>query len=181
MFKRFIHAVACIRMSFAFKDEQYSVVCVCHALFIHSSLGGRLDCFHFLTIQIMLLWTLMYKCLFKSLLSVLWGTYPEVELLSHRVILSCVWLFATPWIAALQASLSITNSWNLPRLMSIKSVMPSNHLILYCPVLLPSVFPSIRVFSSESVLRIRWPKYWNFSFSFSPSSEHPGLISFSID
>ena len=87
-------------------------------------------------------------------------------------------ILATPWTAACQASLSITNSWSLLRLMSIESVMPSNHLILCCPLLLlPSVFPSIRVFSSESVLCIRWPKYWGFSFSISPSNEYLGLIS----
>ena len=83
---------------------------------------------------------------------------------------SCVRLFATPWTAACQASLSITNSQSLLKLMSIESVMPSNHLVLCCPLLLPpSIFPSIRVFSSESVLHIRWPKYWSFSFSISPS------------
>ena len=88
----------------------------------------------------------------------------SVQLLSH------VWPFATPWTAASQASLSITNSWSLFKLMSIKSVMPSNHLILCCPLLLlPSIFPSIRVFSKESVLHIRWPKCWSFSFSASPS------------
>ena len=88
----------------------------------------------------------------------------------------------TPWTAAHQASLSITKSWSLLKLMSIKSVMPSNHLILCHPLLvLPSVFPSIRVFSSESVLRIRWPKYWSFSSSISPSNEYSGLISFRID
>ena len=93
-----------------------------------------------------------------------------------------VWLFATPWTAACQASLSITNSWSLLKLMSIESVMPSNHLILCHPLLfLPSIFPSIRVFSNESVLRIRWPKYCCFSFSISPSSEYSGLISFRID
>ena len=87
-----------------------------------------------------------------------------------------------PWTTALQACLSITSSQSLPRLMSIESVMPSNHLILCHPLLLlPSIFPSIRVFSNESVLRIRWPKYWSFSFSISPSSEHPGLISFRTD
>ena len=90
--------------------------------------------------------------------------------------------FVTPWTAARQASLSITNSRSLLKLMSIKSVMPSNHLIFCCPLLLlPSVFPSIRVFSSESVLHIRWPKYWSFSFSMSPSNEYLGLISFRID
>ena len=89
---------------------------------------------------------------------------------------------ATPWTAAHQASLSFTISWSLLKLMSIKSVMPSNHLILCHPhLLLPSVFPSIRVFSSESVLHIRWPKYWSFSFSISPSNEYSGLISFRMD
>ena len=86
-----------------------------------------------------------------------------------------------PWTAAPQASLSTTNSQSLLKLMSIESVMPSNHLILCCPLLLPSVFPSIRIFSNESVLSIRWPKYWSFSFSISPSSEYSGLISFRID
>ena len=88
----------------------------------------------------------------------------------------------TPWTAARQASLSITNSWNLLKLMSIESVMPSNHLILCRPLLLlPSIFPSIRVFSIESALPIRWPKYWSFSFNISPSNEHSGLISFRMD
>ena len=88
----------------------------------------------------------------------------------------------TPWTAARQASLSITNSWSLLKLMPIESVMPSNHLMLCRPLLLPpSIFPSIRVFSSESVLHIRWPKYWSFSFSISPSNEYSGLISFKID
>ena len=96
--------------------------------------------------------------------------------------LSCVQLFATPWTAARQASLSITNSWSLLKLMSIESVMPSNHLTLCHLLLLPlSIFPSIRVFSNESVRHIRWPKYWSFSFSISPSSEYSGLISFRID
>ena len=96
--------------------------------------------------------------------------------------LSCVRLFATPRTAARHASLSITNSRNPPKPMSIESVMPSNHLILCRPLLLlPSIFPSIRVFSNESALRIRWPKYWSFSFSISPSNEHPGLISFRMD
>ena len=96
--------------------------------------------------------------------------------------LSHVGLFATPWTAASQASLSVTNSWSLLKLMSIVLVMPSNHLILCCPLLLlPSIFPSIRVFSNELVLRIRWPNYWNFSFSISPSNEYSGLISFGMD
>ena len=89
---------------------------------------------------------------------------------------------ATPWTATRQASLSITNSWSLFKLMSIKSVMPCNHLILGWPLLLPfSIFPSIRVFSNESALHIRWPKYWSFSFSISSSNEYSGLISFSMD
>ena len=96
--------------------------------------------------------------------------------------LSRVRLFATPWTSAHQASLSITNSWSPPKPMSIESVMPSNYLILCRPLLfLPSIFPSIRVFSNESALRIRWPKDWSFSFNTSPSSEHPGLISFRMD
>ena len=94
----------------------------------------------------------------------------------------CVRLFVTPWTAACQALLSITNSWSLLKLMSIESVMSSNHLVLCRPLLLlPSNFPSIRVFSNESVLRIRWAKFWSFSFSISPSNEHPGLISFRMD
>ena len=100
----------------------------------------------------------------------------SVQSLSH------VRLFATPWTAAHQASLSITNSWSLLKLMSIESVMPSSHLILCCPLLLlPPIPPSIRVFSSESTLHISWPKYWSFSFYIRPSNEHPGLISFRTD
>ena len=96
--------------------------------------------------------------------------------------LSRVHLFATPCTAALQASLSITNSQSPPKPMSVESVMPSNYLILCCPLLLPpSIFPGIRVFSNESVLHIRWPKYWSFSFSISPSKEYSGLISFRMD
>ena len=102
--------------------------------------------------------------------------FSSVQSLSH------VWLFATPWTAAPQASLSITNTWSLLKLMSISSVMPSNHLILCCPLLLlPLIFPSIRVFSNESALHIRWPKYWSFSFSISPCNEYSGLISFRMD
>ena len=102
--------------------------------------------------------------------------FSSVQSFSH------VQLFATPWTAAHQASLSITNFWSLLKLMSIESVMPSNHLILCHPLLLqPSIFPTIRVFSKESVLCIRWPKYWSFSFSISPSNEYSGLISFRID
>ena len=102
---------------------------------------------------------------------------------SHSVqSFSCVWLFAIPWIEAHQASLSITNSWSLLKLTSIESVMPSNHLILWRPLLLlPSIFLSISVFSKESVHHSRWPKYWSFSFSISPSNEYSRLISFRID
>ena len=104
------------------------------------------------------------------------GPISSVQLLSH------VQLFVTPWTAACQTSLSITNSLSLLKLMSIELVMPSNHLILSHPLLLlPSIFPSIKVFSTESVLCIRWPKYWSFSFSISPSNEYSGLISSRID
>ena len=103
------------------------------------------------------------------------GPISSVQLLSH------IWLFVTPWTAARQASLSITDSQSLLKLMSIESVIPSNHLILCHPILLPpSIFPSIRVFSNESVLHIKWPKYWSFNFSISPSSEYSVLISFRL-
>ena len=102
--------------------------------------------------------------------------FSSVQSLSH------VRLFATPWTAARQASLSITNSWSSPKLMRIELVMPSSHLILCCPLLLlPSIFPSIRGFSNKSALLIRWPKYWSFSFNISPSNEQSGLISFRMD
>ena len=110
------------------------------------------------------------------------GTHMSSLLLSSVQSLSRVRLFVTPWIAAHQASLSITTSCSLLKLMSIESVMPSNHLILCRPLLLPSsIFPSIRVFSNESALHIRWPKYWSFSFNISPSNEHPGLIFFKMN
>ena len=97
-------------------------------------------------------------------------------------LLTCIWFFVTPWTAACQASLSFTISWSLLKLMSTKAVMPSNHLIFCGPLLLlPSIFPSIRVFSSESALCIRWPKYWSFSFSISPSNEYSGLMSFRME
>ena len=116
---------------------------------------------------------MLLKLLWKSV----WIGEQGHKLVSSVQSLSCVRFFATPWTAARQASLSITNSRSLPKLMSIESVMPSNHLTL-CrhPFLLPSVFPSIRVFSNESVHHIRWPKYWSFSFSISPSNEYSGLI-----
>ena len=114
-----------------------------------------------------------------SLEEKLWQTYQfsSVQSLSH------VWIFSTPWSAAHQAFLSITDSWSMFRLMSVESMMSSNHLILYCPLLLlPLVFPIIRVFSNESALCIRWPKYWSFSLSISPSNQsNSGLISFRMD
>ena len=109
-------------------------------------------------------------------LCLLRAQFSSVQSVSH------VQLFATLWIAARQASMSITNSRSLPKPMSIESVMPSSHLILYHPLLLlPPIPPSIRVFSNESTLHMRWPKYWSFSFSISPTNEHPGLISFRMD
>ena len=118
---------------------------------------------------------------FKSLPIILSHLLYKIQISSVQL-LSCVQLFATPWTAARQTSLSITNSRNLLKLISIESVMPSNHLILCRPLLLPpSIFPSIRVFSNEAVLHIRWPKYWSFSFSISPSNDYSGLISFRID
>ena len=120
-----------------------------------------------------------------------WGTQEEItwavviSWIMHALQFSSVaqsCLFETPWTAAHQASLSITNSWSLLKLMSIESVMPSNHLLLcHSLLLLPSIFPSIRVFSNESILHIRWPKYWSFSFNISPSNEHSGLSSFRMD
>ena len=107
--------------------------------------------------------------------------WPLVQFSSVQL-LRRVRLFVTPWTTARQASLSITNSRSSPKPMSVESVMPSNHLILCHPLfLLPSIFPSIRVFSNESALRIRWTKYWSFSFNIVPTNEHPGLISFSMD
>ena len=115
----------------------------------------------------------MYIKYLEEWLSHKWLSVRSVQSLSH------VWLFATPWTAARQASLSITNSQGLLKLMSIELVMPSSHLILCCPLLLlPPIPPSIRIFSNESSLHMRWPKYWSFSFSITPFNEHPGQISF---
>ena len=116
-----------------------------------------------------------------DLLRLIWIIHFYNQYLSSVQSLSRVQLFADPWIAARQASLSITNSWSSLKLTSIESVMPSSHLILCCPLLLlPPIPPSIRVFSNESTLRMRWPKYWSFSFSIIPSKGHPGLISFRV-
>ena len=109
------------------------------------------------------------------------STWAATAQFSSVQLLSRVRLFATPWTAACQASLPIINSWSLIKCMSIKSVLPSNHLNLYHPLLPPSIFPTIRVFSSESMLHIRWPNYWSFNFNISPSNEYSGLISFRMD
>ena len=158
-----------------------------------SSLPSIVYCYFFVMIHLIIL--LFFYCVyffrcficgycgentFTSLYHTIWTginiTFSSVQSLSR------VHVSATPRTAAHQASLSITNSWSLPRSMSIESVMPSNHLILCHPLLLlPSIFPRIRVFSNESALRIKWPTYWSFSFSISPSNEHPGLISFRMD
>ena len=119
---------------------------------------------------------LSIKCAIASCLKKCISQFSSVQSLSH------VQLFATPWTAARQASVPITNSRSPPKPMSIESVMPSNHLILCCPLLLlPSIFPRIRVFSNESAIHISWSKYWSFSFNISPSNEHPGLISYRMD
>ena len=155
-----------------------------HNFFIHSSVDGHLGCFHVLTIVNSVAMNNGIHVSPSILVSS--GQMPRsgtpgssvqsVESFSH------VRLFATPWIAARQASQSITNSQSSLKLRSIESVMPSSHLILCRPLLLlPPVPPSIRVFSNESTLRVRWPKYWSFSFSILPSKETPGLISFRMD
>ena len=135
--------------------------------------------FFFLTIEEQILnirCSIWYNCLLEI------ESNQQTNKISSVQSLSCIQLFATPWTEAHQASVSITNSWSPPKPMSIESVMAFNNLILWCPLLLlPSIFPSIRVFSNESSLHIRWPKYWSFSFSFSPSNEHPGLIFFRMD
>ena len=116
-----------------------------------------------------------------SFIDIFWAITGSKEIL-YLLLISCVRLFATPWASTHQASLSFTISQSLLKLMSMMLVMPSNHLILCHPfLLLPSIFPSIRVFSNESALHIRWPNYWSFSFSISPSDEYSGLISFRMD
>ena len=155
-----------------------------------------LSVYIFICIKEVILYTCLYTMLFFTWQCILqMAPYQHLQLtilpfnscttfccISSVQLLSRVLLFVTPWTAARQASLSITNSLSLLRLMSIESVMPSSHLIISYPLLLlPLILPSIRVFSSASTLCMRWPKYWSFSFSISPSSEHPGLISFKMD
>ena len=120
-----------------------------------------------------MIWSLTSHIILKIMRKIYFHLKVFVQSFSH------VWLFEIPWTAVRQASLSISNSRGSPKPMSIESVMPSNHLIFCCPLLLlPSIFPSNRVFSNESALRMKWPKYWSFSFSIIPSKEHPGLISY---
>ena len=147
------------------------------AYFVQHHLIKRLSCHHWIAFSFINNWA----CQCGSISRFFPINFHLISLYCFQL-LSCVWLFVTPLTAACQASLSFSISWSLFKLMSIESVMPSNHLILCRPLLLLlSVFPSIRVFSNESVLHIRWPKYWSFSFSISPSNEYSGLISFRID
>ena len=153
----------------------------------HLIISGRIKKYQFFDVYCLALWTskwsicvnfhILEKNLYPLIVwhNILYMTIIVVQLPSR------VWFFATPHTVACQASLSLTTSQSLLKLMSIKPVMPSNHLILCRPLLLLSMFPSIRVFSNESVLRIRWQKYWSFSFSISPSSEYSGLVSFRMD
>ena len=162
-------------------------VCVCVCVCV---CGGRVIIIHFWQVERSSLWWTDNKTLcglgegrriWGMVKLMLTEVYRQHRFSSVQS-LSCVWLFVIPWTIAHQASLSIASSRSLLKLMSIESVMPSNHLILSCPLLLlPSIFPSIRVFFIESVLHIRWPKYWSFSFSVSPSNEYLRLISFRMD
>ena len=157
-----------------------------HSFFIHSSVYGDLGCFHVLAVVNSAAVNIGVHVSFSVLVSSDYthrsGIAGSSVQFSSVQSLSCVQLFAIPWTPALQASLAITNSRNVLKFVSIESVMPSNHLILCHPLLLsPSIFPSMRVFSNESVLCIRWPKDWHFSFSTSSSNEYLGLISFRMD
>ena len=159
-----------------------------HHLFIISWLSlikfsYRWICFWILHSTPLLYVLFLWHCLtFVAIIIKVENWWEKIPQFSSVQSLSRVQLFETTWTAACQASLSIINSWSLLKLMSIESVMPSNHLILCCSLLLPpSIFPSIRVLSNESTLHIRWPKYWSFSFTISPSNEHSGLSSFRMD
>ena len=158
-------------------SETISILYLFYLKTLKNSLGKQLKNCHIIYFHHFSLF-LIYYSLIRILYMFFW-----IYIYTYSVqSLSRVRLFATPWIAAQQASLSITNSQSSPKPMSIESVMPSNHLILCCPLLLlPPIPPSIRVFSNESILCMRWPKYWNFSFSISPSKEHLGLIFFRMD
>ena len=159
--------------SFLVFCHREQIKCICRTVQKHSTI-----------LHLELVWFIYEFCGFNVCLLPRLHTesIPDFNwLLSSVQSLSRVQLFATPWTTACQASLSITNSWSLPKPISTESVMPSNHLVLCHPLLLlPSIFPSIRVFSNESALHIRWPNYWSFSFNISPTNEHPGLISFRI-
>ena len=165
------YAFPCPNSSIKFNAFHWNYCCVCVCVYIYIYIYIYILCY--------ILWppalhadTLLSEPPEKPYIS----QFSSVQSLTH------VWLFATPWIEARQASLSITNSRSLLKLMPIKSVMPSSHLIFCHPLLLlPPIPPSIRVFSNESTLHMRWPKYWSFSFNVSPSTEHPGLISFRMD
>ena len=155
-------------MIYKFKEERLT-----HLLHIFSSVAIGIFLYHYIFISFLKNMNVILKIYISCLVLLLFSSVQS---------LSWVRLFATPWTAAHRASLSIINSWSLLKLMSIELVMPSNHLILYCPLLLPpSILPSIRVFSNESILRIGWPKYWSFNFSISPFNEYSGLISIRID
>ena len=152
-----------------------------HGCFMHSSVDGHLGCSHVLAIVNSAAINIGAQVTVSILVSSGYMPNSGIAGSSGESVqsISPVQLFVTPWTAACQTSLSITNSQSLLKLMSIELVMPSNHLILCCPLLFPpSIFPSIRVILDESVLHIRWPKHWSFSFSISPSNEYSGLISF---
>ena len=180
--------VRCYCATHTFTSFQWYMVLshmiICHLYIFFGGVSIQIFCPFLSWIICFLVWLLRVLCIFWIQVIYQICVLPVFlpSLFSSVQLLSRVRFFATPWITAHQASLSITNSQSPPKPMSIQSVMPSSHLILCCPLLLlPSIFPSIRVFSNESALHIRWPKYWSFSFNISPSNEHPGLISFRMD